>query len=301
MSALRLRNVTKSYGANVALAGLSFEVPSGGVCGLVGPNGAGKTTTMGIVAGLIRPDAGDVDVLGAGPFSHATHAGRVSILPQDCELDPHLSIVSLLTWLGRLQGMAPPDASREAVSALERVGLNERRNSRIRELSHGMRRRVTLAQALIGSPELVILDEPTSGLDPELVVRMRELFREQGARSTLIISSHVLSELEAVCDSVVFLEAGRCVWSGALDEVTGAGARVQILFAEAVSPIRLPVEVTCDWQPQSLAISIPPDRSVAEVNAAVLPALLAAGMPIAEVRRGQSLEASYLEIAGRGA
>jgi len=168
--ALSLRGVDKAYGKTTALRGLDLDVPAGALVGLIGPNGAGKTTAFGIVGGTVRPDAGRIDVLGAGPFDPAQHAGRVGLLPQDSELNPHTPVRDLLRFFGRLQGLGRRQAEVEADRVPTLVELRERAGSKIRQLSHGMRRRVAVAQALLGSPELVLLDEPTSGLDPDLVV-----------------------------------------------------------------------------------------------------------------------------------
>ena len=161
-AALVVDAVCKRYGARVALDRLSFEVPAGGITGLVGANGAGKTTCFGVVAGLLKPDAGHVDVLGRGAFQAQRHAGLLGLLPQDAELAPHARVVDLLVYFARLQGSSRGLAAREAARVLELLSLADRARSRVRELSHGMRRRVAVAQALLGKPQLVLLDEPTS-------------------------------------------------------------------------------------------------------------------------------------------
>ena len=300
--ALVMRGVVKSYGKVRALDGLDLEVPAGSLCGLVGPNGAGKTTTFGIAGGAIRANGGAVDLLGAGPLDPAVHAGRVTLLPQDCELNPYTSVRQLLVFYGRLQGLSAGEASREADRLLEAVDLADRGGSRVNQLSHGMRRRVAVAQALLGDPALVLLDEPTSGLDPHLVVRMRELFAAQRGKRAMIISSHQLSELEAVCDYVIFMEKGKAVRSGALAEITGRGTEVRVFFAgvceitQAADVARTAVaggeaRVYADH----LLVRAPAGWDVARLNAALLPALIQAGYPVEEVRRGSSLEQTYME------
>lgn len=300
--ALIMRGVIKSYGKVRALDGLDLEVPAGSLCGLVGPNGAGKTTTFGIAGGAIRASGGEVDLLGMGPFDPAVHAGRVTLLPQDCELNPYTSVRQLLVFYGRLQGLSAGEASREADRMLDAVDLADRGGSRVNQLSHGMRRRVAVAQALLGDPALVLLDEPTSGLDPHLVVRMRELFAAQRGRRTMIISSHQLSELEAVCDHVIFMEKGRAVRAGALAEVTGRGTEVRVFFAH-VGEITQAAEVAraavtggeARATANYLLVRAPEGWDVARLNAALLPALIQAGHPVEEVRRGSSLEQTYME------
>ncbi|MCZ7680697.1 MAG: ATP-binding cassette domain-containing protein [Sandaracinaceae bacterium] len=135
--ALRLSRVHKRYGRTVALDGIDLDVPRGALLGLVGPNGAGKTTLFGVVGGMVRADAGAVDVLGEGPFDPERHAGRVTLVPQDCELNPHSSARQLLTFYARLQGAGKRQAERDADRVLELVRLSDRAGSRVRQLSHG--------------------------------------------------------------------------------------------------------------------------------------------------------------------
>lgn len=296
-SALTLEGVTKSYGRIQALNQLSLEIPAGVICGLVGPNGAGKTTTYGVVGGIVQPDGGAINILGEGPFTPSKHAGRVTLLPQDCTLNPHTPVRDLLRFYARLQGMTAGEANREADRCLEMVALEDRAQNKIRQLSHGMRRRVAVAQALLGTPELVLLDEPTSGLDPELVARMRDIFTAQRGRCTLVISSHVLVELEAVCDHVIFMEAGRCVSQGSLAEMTGQRSAVRVLLE---SPADLPAleaalpeaEIRADGP--ELRIVVPEGEAAAAFNRRLLLALLDQHAEIVELRRGQSLESAWL-------
>ena len=292
MNALSLRGVRKRYGKTHALSGLDLEVPEGVICGLVGPNGAGKTTTFGIVGGLIRPDEGTVDVLGAGPFNPAVHRGRVTLLPQDCELHPATPVRKLLLFFARLQGLSAAEAQKDVDRVLEAVDLRDRADARIRQLSHGMRRRVQVAQAFLGTPRLVLLDEPASGLDPEQTARMRQLFLSARGTCTLVVSSHILSELEAVCDHVAILEGGVCLRAGSMEDITGSATEVRIRF-EGTLPDGLGGTVRDGW----LVLQ---GETVAAINAEVLPKLLDAGVGILEVRQGRSLESSYLDRTVEG-
>jgi ABC-2 type transport system ATP-binding protein len=297
-AALVLQGVNKAFGKVQALDRLDLSVPRGATMGLVGPNGAGKTTTFGVVGGLVRPDSGAVDILGQGPFHPGRHRGRVMVLPQDSELNPHTPVRTLLINLARLQGMGRRPAGVAADQVLDEVELTDRAGARIGELSHGMRRRVAVAQALLGTPELVLLDEPTSGLDPALVVRMREVVRRRRGGITMVISSHVLSELEAVCDHVAFLEAGHCVRQGHLDEVTGRRDRVRIRV-EGVVEMSLLDNVLAGVKARAedgvLVLTVPPGETIAAFNRRILPPLLAAGVPVLEVTRGERLEAAWME------
>jgi len=297
--ALRLRGVHKRYGRLRALDGLELDVPAGAICGLVGPNGAGKTTAFGVVGGYVRPDEGEVDVLGEGPLDPHRHAGRVTLLPQDCALNAHTTVGETLRYYGRLQGLGLAESRREADRVLDAVQLTDRAGSRVRQLSHGMRRRVQVAQAFLGSPELVLLDEPMGGLDPHLVVAMRSFFLAQRGQRTLVISSHVLHELEAICDHVIFLDKGRCVREGSLAELTGRGQLVRVVlegdaadFLAAVSAALPAVDFVAEG-PQ-LRAQAPADWTIPRLNEAVLQALIEAGAPILELRPGRGLEETWM-------
>jgi ABC-type multidrug transport system ATPase subunit len=283
--------LVKRYGKRRAVDELSFSVPRGSVCGLVGPNGAGKTTTMSIVAGFVRPDAGTVDLLGIGPFDPAKHRGRVGILPQDAELPTASTPRQLLTVWGRLQGLDGGQIGPAVDAVLDLVLLRDRGDARVGTLSHGMRRRVTVASALLGAPELVLLDEPTSGLDPAQARHLREALAGMRGARTILVSSHNLAELESICDHVVFLQDGRCFREGPMEVVTGRDREVHVTLAPPFPPGRS----------ARVVLSLGPDdpRAVEDATSALLRELLAEGARVAEVRRGDSLENRYLsETAG---
>ncbi len=295
--ALRLMGVQKRYGRTVALDGLTLDVPRGALLGLIGPNGAGKTTTFGIVSGSIKPEAGTVDVLGVGAFDPVKHAGRVTVLPQDCELNPYSSARQLLTFYARLQGLSRAGAVKDAERVLELVRLRDRQHARVGQLSHGMRRRLAVAQALLGDPALVLLDEPTGGLDPHLVVEMREVLREERGKRTIVVSSHILQDLEATCDHVAFIEAGRCVKSGGVEEVTRRGRLVRVRLAASIdleSVRDLLGERAAHLEGDTLVLELAEGESPGAVNGAILPGLIARGVEVLEVQLGQSLEAAYM-------
>lgn len=291
--ALRLRRIDKRYGRTQALDGLSLDVPRGAIVGLIGPNGAGKTTTFGVASGNVRPDAGEVDVLGQGPFDPGRQSGRLTVLPQDCQLAPHSSARQLLRFYAELAGQTRKQARLDADRVLALVQLESKADARVGELSHGMKRRLAVAQALLGDPELVLLDEPTGGLDPHLVVQMREVLREQRGQRTLVVSSHILADLEAICDRVAFLDAGRCVKEGPVEALT---ERTGVLRVRLVAPLEVDriAGRALTWEGSTARLEIGPGETPAAVNAEVLPALLEAGAEVVEVRVGESLEDAYM-------
>ena len=296
MSALVLKGVHKAYGKIQALNGLDLEIPKGVVCGLVGPNGAGKTTTFGVVGGYVRADSGSISLLGQGPFDPAIHRGRVALLPQDCELNPHMPVRESLEFLARLQGMDRKSAVADTDRVLELVDLRDRAQMKIRQLSHGMRRRVSVAQAFLGSPELVLLDEPTAGLDPDQVMRLRTLFLSQKGKCTLVISSHVLAELEQSCDYVVRMEAGRCVQAGDMDQVTQRRSMVRVqVQGDAQAAAELLAAFEPKVQGEEIILRCPVGVAPESLNAQILPILLANQVKLLQIRTGESLEAALLK------
>jgi ABC-type multidrug transport system ATPase subunit len=296
-AALVLRGLRKAYGRTVALDGLDLRVPKGVICGFIGPNGAGKTTTFGIVGGMIRADAGEVDILGKGPLQPQTYPGRFTMLPQDCELSPYVTLRQLLTHYARLQGATAAEAAKDVDERLDEVVLRDRAEARIKTLSHGMRRRVSIAQALLGKPKLVLLDEPTSGLDPELVVKMRDVFAAHRKKRTLIISSHNLLELEALCDYVAFIERGRCTKSGSMAAITEQGLLMHYTLEATVDLGGLSQQhpnLEMKWEDKTLVVRGSGNWSPAQLNGTVLPYLLHMQAGVLEIRRGKSLEDAYM-------
>lgn len=217
MSLITCNNLSKHYGSNRALNGVSFELQAGSPIALVGPNGAGKTTLFSLMCGFIRPTKGSISLLGHQPSSPEL-LKQMAALPQDASLDPNFSILAQLSYFGKLQGLASKEASKEALRVLELVGLSQVGKDKPGSLSHGMAKRVTIAQALIGSPKLVLLDEPTAGLDPANAKAIRDLVRDLSNQTTFVISSHNLDELEKLCDQVLYLDKGQLSQSVSIQE-----------------------------------------------------------------------------------
>jgi ABC-type multidrug transport system ATPase subunit len=207
-SIIEVENIHKCYGDKQALQGISFCLEKGAPVALVGPNGAGKTTLFSLLCGYIQPTSGEIKILGHQPASAALF-GRLAALPQDAQLDPRFSIASQLTFYARLQGMSKKLAIKDMQRVLAMVGLEDVVNSRPSELSHGMRKRATIAQALLGTPEIVMLDEATAGLDPINAKEIRAIVAEHASEVNFILSSHDLSELERLCEQVLYLESGQ--------------------------------------------------------------------------------------------
>jgi gliding motility-associated transport system ATP-binding protein len=234
---LEVRDVTKRFGPVEALGGISFAVRQGEIVGFLGPNGAGKTTTMRLLAGIFPPTSGEVRVAGRDPQRESLACRRaVGYFPEHAPHYPELSVRGYLRFVARVKRL--PRATRAAAIArvLAACGLEAVAHRRVGTLSKGYRQRVGLAQALCGDPPILILDEPTIGLDPAQVVEIRDLVRGLRGSRTVLFSSHILSEVEALCERVVVIARGRIVGEGTpaeLGERLGR-SRLEDIFLDLV-------------------------------------------------------------------
>lgn len=233
-AAVRLRGLTKRFGPKVAVDGVSLEIERGAVYGLIGPNGAGKTTTFSMMAGFLAPTSGDVQVLGFAPTDVAALKSRLGVLPQDAVLPRDERVGEFLRFLARLQGASSEEAERVSRAVLDEVEGRDWWGMKCSQLSHGMAKRVQLAQALLGDPEVVLLDEPTAGLDPRHAYEVRQLIKNRRGRCTMIVSSHNLNELEEICDGAAILDHGHLVGSGSIAELTAQSEEIHISLSEAL-------------------------------------------------------------------
>ncbi|HWH42032.1 MAG TPA: ATP-binding cassette domain-containing protein [Usitatibacter sp.] len=216
MTVLAARGIRKSYGGCEVVAGLDLELARGECYGLLGPNGAGKTTTLRMLLGLVRPDAGDISLLGF-PVPQAARQGRmrVGVVPQVDNLDPDFTVRENLVVYGRYFGLRERDVAARIPALLDFAALQARADSRIEELSGGMKRRLVLARALVNDPELIFMDEPTTGLDPQARHQMWEKLRvllRQGR--TILLTTHFMDEAERLCDRLKVIDHGRSLAEG---------------------------------------------------------------------------------------
>ena len=234
-NAIELHEVTKRFGPKVAVNRVSFTVQEGQCYGLIGPNGAGKTTTFSMMCGYLFPNEGEIRILGADPGVPGTLKRKVGVLPQDAVLPPAWPVGTLLAYWARLSGL--PDPTREAKQALEKVGLPETWSLPAGALSHGMAKRVSMAQALMGAPPVVFLDEPTAGLDPKIAAAVRQLIREMKGKQTVVVSSHNLQELEELCDATAVLDRGNLITAATMVEMTSSAAEFRVQVARGNVPL----------------------------------------------------------------
>ena len=234
MMLIECQQVSKHYGDKLALDKVSLSLSAGAPIGLVGPNGAGKTTLFSLLCGYILPSEGDIRIMGHKAGSSEL-LGLVSALPQDAALDPNLTVLEQLSFFARLQGMPKMAAKEEALRVLALVDLSSSAKLKPKSLSHGMGKRVAIAQALIGEPKLVLLDEPTAGLDPVNARLIRQIVKSQSINTQFVISSHNLEELEKLCDQIVYLEQGRLAQSVSLAQQDGS-AYITLVMKQADYP-----------------------------------------------------------------
>ena len=230
---IEVSHLTKQYGNHLAVEDVSFTVADGQICGLLGPNGAGKSTIMNILTGYLSATSGQVTVAGH-PLPEEADAAKacVGYLPEQPPLYPEMTVQEYLTFVAELKGVKKADRKEQVCRAARRTGLEAVLPRLIRSLSKGYKQRVGIAQALLGSPRLIILDEPTVGLDPAQVIEIRKLIRELGRAHTVILSSHILSEVQAVCQQILILSKGHLAAAGSLEELTSDGKSLEEVFLE---------------------------------------------------------------------
>ncbi len=210
---IRIEHLTKSYGVQKAVDDISFTVRPGEILGFLGPNGAGKTTTMKIITNYLEPDSGDV-LIGGQSVRDGRMKRYIGYLPEHNPLYPEMNVIDFLTWCAQVQDVPAHLIGTRIREMVRLCGLEREKHKKIGELSKGYRQRVGLAQAMIHDPEVLILDEPTTGLDPNQIVEIRALIRQLGQQKTVILSTHILPEVEATCDRILIINRGRIVADG---------------------------------------------------------------------------------------
>ena len=209
---ISVEHLTKCYGDFVAVDDLSFEIEEGHVYGFLGPNGAGKTTTMNIMTGCLSATEGNVKIYGYDIFEEPYKAKKIiGYLPEHPPLYLNETPLEYLRFVGEAKGLRGEELKRQIDEVMQRTKITDVKNKRISELSKGYRQRVGIAQALLGNPKVIILDEPTVGLDPIQIIEIRDLIKELGRTHTVIFSSHILSEVQAICDRIMIIAKGKLI------------------------------------------------------------------------------------------
>lgn len=217
---ISVKNLTKYYGDHLAVDNISFDISQGQVYGFLGPNGAGKSTTMNIITGLLSPTNGKVMIGKYDIFENPNEAKKlIGYLPEQPPLYSNETPMEYLTFVGEAKGLKNEELYKKISDVINKTGIYEVRNKRISTLSKGYKQRLGIAQALLGNPKVIILDEPTVGLDPIQIIEIRELIKELGKTHTVIFSSHILSEVQAICDQIIMIAKGKLVAFGKPEEI----------------------------------------------------------------------------------
>ncbi len=230
---ISVKNLTKKYQTQRAVDNISFEVKTGEVLGFLGPNGAGKTTTMKIITGFMAPTDGDVKVNGISVREEPEKVKQqIGYLPESNPLYQDMPVLEYLEFIAELQNVPKEKRQSQIVKMVKVCGLNVEKHKKISELSKGYKQRVGLAQALIHDPEILILDEPTTGLDPNQIVEIRNLIREIGREKTVILSTHILPEVEATCDRILIINEGKIVADGTSESLRKQAQGQEVIRVE---------------------------------------------------------------------
>ncbi len=228
----------KAYGTKTAVDHISFDVRAGEVLGFLGPNGAGKTTTMKMLTSFLAPTAGRAEVAGYDVYGQSLEVRRsVGYLPEDTPLYRDMTVLDYLEFVCEVRGVARDGRRARIKRTVEQCGLGDRVTAVIGELSKGFRQRVGLAQAIIHEPEVLILDEPTSGLDPNQIVDIRQVIRTIGEKKTVIFSTHIMQEVQAICSRVIIIADGKIAADGTPDELQRRAAGASEILVEVGGPL----------------------------------------------------------------
>ena len=306
---IEVSHLTKRYGSHVAVDDISFTVDDGCIYGLLGPNGAGKSTTMNVITGYLSPTSGTVTINGHD-IQEEPQAAKACIgyLPEPPPLYTDMTVGEYLNFVAELKGVKKKaDRAADVAKASERAGLQEMQTRLIRNLSKGYRQRVGVAAALLGNPDIIILDEPTVGLDPAQMIEIRSLIHDLGKTHTVILSSHILSEVQTVCDRVLIISGGKLAAQGTPEELaarlaakgvisaTAQGSKEAVLKAAAAVPGLTDIRVTAEKGDEVSFTASSTDGN--DLRAALSAALAAAGCPVLSLSsQNMSLEDVFLQL-----
>lgn len=237
---IKIENVTRKYGEFKAVDDVSISIESGEIVGLLGHNGAGKTTIMKMITGFLEPTEGTITIKGREIVTDRLAAQKViGYLPENCPVYPEMTVVEYLDYMASLHGLSEAERTTLIASAVSRTGLKEKALQQISTLSRGFRQRTGVAQAILHQPDILILDEPTNGLDPTQIQQMRALITELAKSSTVIVSTHVLQEVQAICDRVIILKNGKKALDARLSELQTEGRLLLRLGGKEEDPAAL--------------------------------------------------------------
>ena len=310
---IEVRNLTKKYGDHFAVQDISFSLEKGKIYGLLGPNGAGKSTTMNIMTGYIAATSGEVIIEGHDIFKEAEEAKKhIGYLPEIPPLYMDMTVWEYLFTVADLKGVPRSERKSMITDAMEKVMITNMKDRLIKNLSKGYKQRVGIAQTLIGNPDIIILDEPTVGLDPKHIIEIRTLIKQLGEDHTVLISSHILSEIGAVCDHVVIINKGHLVVSDSTENLEKLFKGQDILCLSAQGELEKIQNILREFPALSIADMKEAEEAEtyrfqlkvqdqADYRKQLFFRFAEAGIPLLEISRaGMSLEDIFLEITEEG-
>lgn len=284
---LEVRQVSKLYENQRGVQSIDFSMSRGEIVGFLGPNGAGKTTTMRMITGYLNPTHGSITIDGLSMAEHPKKARqKIGYLPETPPLYPEMSILAYLRFIADLRGIPAREQKNRIGEVIERLGLQGREKQIIRSLSKGYKQRIGLAQAILHNPDLLILDEPTSGLDPKQIIEIRQLIRELGQNHTVLLSTHILPEINALCNRVLIINQGRIVLDGQPDQLANTMGETFEVSLEVKGPReRILAELR----------SMPEVSGVRELTGEPAPEAVVSALPAAEEGKAQASDAEKPE------
>ena len=310
---IEVRNLTKKYGDHFAVQDISFSLEKGKIYGLLGPNGAGKSTTMNIMTGYIAATSGEVIIEGHDIFKEAEEAKKhIGYLPEIPPLYMDMTVWEYLFTVADLKGVPKSERKSMIGDVMEKVMITNMKDRLIKNLSKGYKQRVGIAQTLIGNPDIIILDEPTVGLDPKQIIEIRTLIKQLGEDHTVLISSHILSEIGAVCDHVVIINKGHLVVSDSTENLEKLFKGQDILCLSAQGELEKIQNILREFPALSIADMKEAEEAEtyrfqlkvqdqADYRKQLFYRFAEAGIPLLEISRaGMSLEDIFLEITEEG-
>lgn len=306
---IEVDHLIKSYGQARAVNDISFKVEKGEILGFLGPNGAGKTTTMRILTGYLPATGGTARIAGYDVFEQSMEVRkRIGYLPETPPLYPEMTVEAYLTFVARIKGVTASDISGRVEESMKLTNLTDRRKELIKRLSRGYKQRVGIAQAIVHNPDVVILDEPTVGLDPNQIKEVRNLIKGLSGEHTIILSTHILPEVEMTCDRVVIINKGRIAAIDTTDNLTRqlkGGERVQIQVRGDIATLRSKLEeveglIRIDLEPQEgsdLVTGSIESEEGKDLRARIASTVVHGGLDLLEIRAvGLSLEDIFMQL-----
>ena len=308
---IEVKNITKKYGSFTAVDNISFKVKDGEIIGLLGPNGAGKSTTMNTITGFIEQTDGEVIVNGYDTVKKAKRArSQIGYMPEGVPLYTDLTVKEFITFMAELRKLKRNDKKEKVQKIMEQTGLKEMQNKLIKNLSRGQKQRVSLAGALIGDPEVLILDEPTVGLDPKQITEIRSLIKELGKNHTVILSSHILSEVSQICDKVIIINKGKIVAEDTPENLEKRVAENNIVYVTVEDPENKVEKLKIDGIKEIKLVAKHKDKTIKyevigqkdeDIRKKIFSEFAKEGITIFEMKKPEAtLEDAFMKIIGEG-